>query len=102
MSSIVGSTAGGAGGFWAVPARPDFWTFAAAAAAAAAVPPPEMVAAQQQPSLFMTHHHHHQHQQPMGEASAARVGNYLPGHLNLLASLSGGPGSSGRREDEPR
>ncbi|KAJ0095047.1 hypothetical protein Patl1_16392 [Pistacia atlantica] len=82
-------------GFWAVPARPDFWSFAAAAAAA----PPEMVvqaAQQQQPhQLFMQ-------QQAMGEASAARVGNYLPGHLNLLASLSGGPGSSGRREDDPR
>ncbi|CBI29001.3 unnamed protein product, partial [Vitis vinifera] len=43
-------------------------------------------------------------QQPMGEASAARVGNYLPiaqGHLNLLASLSGAPASSGRRDDDP-
>ncbi|WVZ73042.1 hypothetical protein U9M48_021397 [Paspalum notatum var. saurae] len=61
-------------GFWALPARAaDFgqlWSFAAA---------PEMMA---------------------GEASAARVGNYLPvahahahaqGNLNLLASFSGGP-----------
>ncbi|XP_031275530.1 transcription factor TCP7 [Pistacia vera] len=94
VGSIVGPGTPGAG-FWAVPARPDFWSFAAAAAAA----PPEMVvqaAQQQQPhQLFMQ-------QQAMGEASAARVGNYLPGHLNLLASLSGGPGSSGRREDDPR
>ncbi|KAH7569788.1 hypothetical protein ACOSQ2_017933 [Xanthoceras sorbifolium] len=97
VGSIVGPATPG-GGFWALPARPDFgqvWSFAAAAA------PPEMVvqAAQQhqQPhQLFM------QQQQAMGEASAARVGNYLPGHLNLLASLSGGPGSSGRREEDPR
>ncbi|GMY27301.1 transcription factor TCP7-like [Fagus crenata] len=104
MGSIVGST-GGPGGFWAVPARPDFWSFAAAAAAAAAAAPSPEMQQQQQQSLFVTHHHHHhqqQQQQPMGEASAARVGNYLPGHLNLLASLSGGPGNSGRREDEPR
>ncbi|KAF5450111.1 hypothetical protein F2P56_030487 [Juglans regia] len=103
MGSVLGSAA--SGGFWAVPARPDFWSFAAAAAAAA--PSHEMVvqaqaAQQQQPSMFVTHHHHHQQQQPMGEASAARVGNYLPGHLNLLASLSGAQGSSGRREDDPR
>ena len=97
------AAAAAAGGFWAVPARPDFgqvWSFAAAAAA----PPPEMVV--QAPSMvsqsmisgrFM--------QQPMGEASAARVGNYLPiaqGHLNLLASLSGAPASSARRDDDPR
>ncbi|MBA0753518.1 hypothetical protein Gogos_020122 [Gossypium gossypioides] len=43
-----------------------------------------------------------QQQQAMGEASAARVGNYLPGHLNLLASLSGAPGGSGQRDDDPR
>ena len=86
-------------GLWALPARPDFgqiWSFAAAAA-------PEMVSVsqQQQASLF-AHHHRQQQQQAIGEASAARVGNYLPGHLNLLASLSGGPGNSGRRDDEPR
>lgn len=101
MGSILGSNA--PGGFWAVPARPDYWSFAAAAAAAA--PASEMVvqaAPQQQSSLFSTHHHHHHQQQPMGEASAARVGNYIPGHLNLLASLSGGPGNSGRREDDGR
>ncbi|KAF5442959.1 hypothetical protein F2P56_035564 [Juglans regia] len=93
MGSLLGPTA--TGGFWALPARTDFWSFAA--------PQAEMVQVQQQQqqqSLFVTHHH--QHQQPMGEASAARVGNYLPGHLNLLASLSRGPGSSGRREDNPR
>ncbi|XP_023636329.1 transcription factor TCP7 [Capsella rubella] len=88
------------GGFWAVPARPDFgqvWSFTGGV-------PQEMFLQQQ-------HHHHqqplfvHQQQQQqaaMGEASAARVGNYLPGHLNLLASLSGGSPGSGRREDDPR
>ncbi|KAK4754525.1 hypothetical protein SAY87_002629 [Trapa incisa] len=99
--SIVGPTLGtmvGPGGapagFWALPTRPvDFWSFAAAAAS-----PPEIVSVsqQQQPAFFF------QQQQAMGESSAARVGNYLPGHLNLLASLSGGHGSSGRREDDPR
>lgn len=97
------AAAAAAGGFWAVPARPDFgqvWSFAAAAAA----PPPEMVvqspAMASQPTIparFM--------QQAVGEASAARVGNYLPiaqGHLNLLASLSGAPASSARRDDDPR
>ncbi|XP_040376519.1 transcription factor TCP7-like [Oryza brachyantha] len=70
-------------GFWALPARADFgqlWSFAAApemmVAAAAAAATPAMA----------------------GEASAARVGNYLPmaqGNLNLLASFSGGPGGAG-------
>lgn len=103
VGSLVGPSGGAPGGFWALPARPDFWGFATAAA------PPEMVVqpvAGQQSSLFLQHH-----QQAaaaaaaaaaMGEASAARVGNYLPGHLNLLASLSGGPGNSGRREEDPR
>ncbi|KAF5749861.1 TCP family transcription factor [Tripterygium wilfordii] len=92
MGSLAGqTTAVPAGGFWALQPRADFWGFAAG--------PPEMVSQQQ--TLFM------QQQQAavaaaMGEASAARVGNYLPGHLNLLASLSGGPGSSDRREDDPR
>ncbi|KAG4917324.1 Transcription factor TCP7 [Glycine soja] len=80
---------------WALPPRPDFgqvWSFAA----------PELVSVSPQNSLFHHHHHHHQ-QAAMGEASAARLGNYLPGHLNLLASLSGGGhGNSGRRDDEPR
>ncbi|CAL4886131.1 unnamed protein product [Urochloa decumbens] len=82
-------------GFWALPARADFgqlWSFAAApemmvAAAAAAAAAPAMA----------------------GEASAARVGNYLPmaqGNLNLLASFSGGPAptaaaaTAGRAEEE--
>ncbi|KAI3419962.1 Superoxide dismutase [Psidium guajava] len=109
--SVVGQTVesmvsagGGPGGFWALPARPDFWSFAAAAAAAA-VAPPDMVVqqggavqvSQQAPSFFL-----HQQQQGIGEASAARVGNYIPGHLNLLASLSGGSGNSGRRDDDHR
>ncbi|XP_061368629.1 transcription factor TCP21 isoform X2 [Gastrolobium bilobum] len=106
VGSLVGPAA--PAGLWALPTRPDFgqfWSFAAAAA------PPEMVvqpaavsvSQQQQASLFVHHQHHHQQQQQaMGEASAARLGNYLPGHLNLLASLSGGPGNSGRRDDEPR
>ncbi|KAF1878556.1 hypothetical protein Lal_00047225 [Lupinus albus] len=91
-------------GLWALPARPDFgqiWSFAAAAAAAA--PPPEMVSvSQQQQASFFLHHPQQQQQQQatMGEASAARLGNYLPGHLNLLASLSGGHGNNGRRDDE--
>ncbi|KAI5671913.1 hypothetical protein M9H77_12277 [Catharanthus roseus] len=105
--TVVGSTAIG-GGFWALPARPDLgqvWSFAAAAAVAQ----PEIVVptlgATQQPGAaarFL--------QQPtaMGEASAARVGNYLPiahqGHLNLLASLSGPPPppSSDQREGDAR
>ncbi|KAL0550087.1 hypothetical protein IC582_014585 [Cucumis melo] len=97
IGSIMGPAV--AGGYWAIPARSDFgqvWSFAAAAAAAAA---PEMViqptAVSHQASLFVQ-------QQSMGEASAAKVGNYLPGHLNLLASLSGGPGSSGRRDNDHR
>ncbi|XP_038876310.1 transcription factor TCP21-like [Benincasa hispida] len=91
IGSIMGPAA--TGGYWAIPARSDFgqvWSFAAAAA-------PEMViqptAVSHQASLFVQ-------QQSMGEASAAKVGNYLPGHLNLLASLSGGPGSSGRRDND--
>ncbi|XP_009588219.1 transcription factor TCP7-like [Nicotiana tomentosiformis] len=93
-ATVVGPTSG----FWAVPARPDFgqiWSFAAA--------PPEMMAPTSaalslQSSRFF--------QQQMGEASAARVGNYLPmtqGHLNLLASLSGPlQPSSGRRDADGR
>ncbi|XP_039137739.1 transcription factor TCP7-like [Dioscorea cayenensis subsp. rotundata] len=87
----------GMSAFWAVPTRPDFgqmWGFAAAAAAGA-----EIVVPPRFPSG------------PVGEASAARVGNYLPmaqGHLNLLASLSAAApppaatAATGRREDEPR
>ncbi|XP_019163704.1 PREDICTED: transcription factor TCP7-like [Ipomoea nil] len=92
-ATVVGSAAAG---FWALPARPDFgqvWSFAAAAPHEMAVP---TTAAAALNSRFF--------QQQMGEASAARVGNYLPmaqGHLNLLASLSGTPPpSSGRRDDD--
>ncbi|KAL4315875.1 hypothetical protein AHAS_Ahas15G0228800 [Arachis hypogaea] len=58
-----------------------------------AASPPEMVVqsavvsvSQQQKASLFVHHQHQQQQQAMGEASAARLGNYLPGHLNLLAS----------------
>ncbi|XP_057787737.1 transcription factor TCP7-like [Salvia miltiorrhiza] len=114
VSASVGPTVA-AGGFWALPARTDFgqvWSFAA---------PPEMVVAASNNSH---HHHQQQHQQQqhsaslrflqqhqplgIGEASAARVGNYLPiaqvqgHHLNLLASLSGPPPQSSeqRRDDD--
>lgn len=85
---------GPAGGFWAVPARPDFgqiWSFGA----------PEII----MPSPAVSGRYATA-AQLMGEASAARVGNYLPiaqGHLNLLASLSGSPAAAaGRRNDEHR
>ncbi|XP_039037971.1 transcription factor TCP7-like [Hibiscus syriacus] len=97
LGSFVGPAGTHTGGFWALPTRHDFgqlWSFA---------PPPDTLvqtAAQQHgpaaAALFV------QQQQAMGEASAARVGNYLPGHLNLLASLSGAPGESGRRDEDPR
>ncbi|KAF3667682.1 transcription factor TCP7 [Capsicum chacoense] len=102
-TASVGPTAG----FWAVPARPDFgqiWSFAAAA-------PPEMMAptsaaAAAAAAAALSSQSSRFFQQQMGEASAARVGNYLPmtqGHLNLLASLSGPPQpSSGRRDDDGR
>ncbi|XP_018472268.1 transcription factor TCP21 [Raphanus sativus] len=105
----VGPTMGasvmsGGGGFWAVPARQDFgqvWSFAAGAT-------PEMLFTQQQQAATLFVRQQQQQQQQasaavaaMGEASAARVGNYLPGHhLNLLASLSGGNTGSGRREED--
>lgn len=97
--STMGPLGGGAatGSFWAVPARPDFWSYAAAPHELV-VQPGGAVSVSQPSPLFLQH----QQQQAVGEASAARVGNYLPGHLNLLASLSGGPGNSGRREDDPR
>ncbi|KAK9091441.1 hypothetical protein Sjap_024618 [Stephania japonica] len=92
------SSSSAAAGFWAVPARADFgqvWSFGpGGAAAAAAAGMADMVVPFQAArfggggggGLGL-----------MGEASAARVGNYLPmaaaaahqGHLNLLASLSG-------------
>lgn len=92
----------GGGGFWAVPARQDFgqvWSFAAGAT-------PEMLFTQQQQAATLFVRQQQQQQASaavaaMGEASAARVGNYLPGHhLNLLASLSGGSPGSGRREED--
>lgn len=102
-ATAVGPTAG----FWAVPARPDFgqiWSFAAG-------PPPEVMvptsaAAAAVAAAALSSQSSRFFQQQMGEASAARVGNYLPmtqGHLNLLASLSGPPQpSSGRRDDDGR
>ncbi|KAM0059583.1 putative transcription factor TCP family [Helianthus debilis subsp. tardiflorus] len=83
----------GGGGFWALPGRPDFgqvWSFAAA---------PETVVS---PSNVMTAQGRFI-QQLMGEASAARVGNYLRithGHLNFLASLSGPPPQSSNNKDD--
>ncbi|CAH8308831.1 unnamed protein product [Eruca vesicaria subsp. sativa] len=104
VGPTMGASLMNGGGFWAVPARPDFgqvWSFSGA--------PSEMLFAQQQQqqpaTLFIRHQQQQQQQQQasaaMGEASAARVGNYLPGHhLNLLASLSGGNTGSGRREQD--
>ncbi|KAG8388474.1 hypothetical protein BUALT_Bualt02G0129500 [Buddleja alternifolia] len=105
VSAAVGPTVA-AGGFWALPARPDFgqlWSFAA--------PPHEvMVAAannQQQEQQQHSNSFRFLHQQQplgIGEASAARVGNYLPiaqvqgHHLNLLASLSGPPTESSEQQ----
>ncbi|PKA55027.1 Transcription factor TCP7 [Apostasia shenzhenica] len=91
-TSAMAQPMGTAASFWAVPARPDFgqvWSFAT----------PEIIMPPAGISGRFT--------QPVGEASAARVGNYLPiaqGHLNLLASLSGAAAAAaaGRREEEPR
>ncbi|KAL3824986.1 hypothetical protein ACJIZ3_021015 [Penstemon smallii] len=96
------------GGFWALPTRPDFgqvWSFAAP-------PPPEMMgnSQQQQQQSNAASLRFLQQQQPMGigEASAARVGNYLPiaqvqgHHLNLLASLSGPPPPPQSSEQQQR
>ncbi|KAM1172401.1 hypothetical protein ACFXTH_022631 [Malus domestica] len=99
MASMLGPTAGGPGGFWA-PHFGQVWSFAA-------TPPPELMDQSAVSHQQQQQHHQQQHslflqQQTMGEASAARVGNYLPGHLNLLASLSGGHGNSGQTEDDRR
>lgn len=103
-ANAVGSAALG-GGFWALPARPDLgqvWSFAAAAAQPEMVVPTLNTPQQTGMARFL------QQSTPMGEASAARVGNYLPiahqGHLNLLASLSGPPPppSSEQREGDAR
>ncbi|KAK1385390.1 TCP domain-containing protein [Heracleum sosnowskyi] len=87
----------GPGGFWALQGRPDFgqvWSFA---------PGPDMVVPTPV-NMSQQNRYMQVQQQAMGEASAARVGNYLPitqGHLNLLASLSGShQQSGGRREEE--
>nr|ATG83528.1 TCP7a [Brassica rapa subsp. rapa] len=87
-------------GFWSVPARPEFGQVLSFAAGA----PHEMFLQQhqQQEAAALFFHQQRQQQGAIGEASAARVGNYLPGHLNLLASLSGGVPGSGRREDDTR
>ncbi|MQL81873.1 hypothetical protein Taro_014347 [Colocasia esculenta] len=91
----VGVGIGAAGGFWALPTRASefgqMWSFAA----------PEMVVP---PAAAITGRF--AAAQPMAEASAARLGSYLPvsqGHLNLLASLSAAPAAatSGRREEDP-
>ncbi|XP_073011692.1 transcription factor TCP7-like [Typha latifolia] len=95
-SAAGGGGCGAVGGFWAVPARADFgqlWSFAA----------PEMIVPQASFSGRFAGGG-----QTVAEASAARVGNYLPiaqGHLNLLASLSGAPPATtaaGRSEEEGR
>ncbi|KAK1603519.1 hypothetical protein QYE76_017823 [Lolium multiflorum] len=73
-------------GFWALPARDlgQLWSFAPQQELMVSAAPPPM----------------------SGEASAARVGNYLPmaqANLNLLASFSGGPAGAatpGRAEEE--
>ncbi|KAL8208143.1 hypothetical protein R6Q57_007555 [Mikania cordata] len=97
---VVSASSAAAGAFWALPGRPDFgqvWSFAAA--------PPDMAVSTPNPMAPPQGRFIHS-QQPMGEASAARVGNYLPitqGHLNLLASLSGHPPqSSGGKDDDNR
>ncbi|OVA10356.1 Transcription factor [Macleaya cordata] len=94
-----------AGGFWAVPARPDYgqvWSFSAAPEM---VLPTPVMASQPFMSARFGQQQQQQQQHQISEASGVRLGNYFPiaqGHLNLLASLSGAPASSGRRDDEPR
>ncbi|KAI4302242.1 hypothetical protein MLD38_038016 [Melastoma candidum] len=88
--ALVGQTVSATGAFWAaLHARPDFWSFAAAAAAAGpqSMASPEIATnpTQHSPhSLFTSPHHQ---QAGTVEVSAA-TRNYVPGHLNLLASLS--------------
>lgn len=99
------AAAAAANGFWALPARADFgqvWSFATPEMV---VPMPTVVSSQQQQQQQQAMSARFGQQQQMGEGSAARLGNYFPiaqGHLNLLASLSGAPQSSGRRDDDPR
>ncbi|KAM7487921.1 hypothetical protein LguiB_025405 [Lonicera macranthoides] len=92
------AVAAAGGGFWTLPSRPDFgqvWSFATAHQEMVMPSPVTMASQSSITGRFF------QQQQPMGEASAARVGNYLPisqGHLNLLASLSS-PVAGGREDD---
>ncbi|KAK9115105.1 hypothetical protein Syun_021902 [Stephania yunnanensis] len=104
-AAAAAAAVAGGGGFWAVPARADFgqvWSFATGAPAPdMVVPLPAVVTS---PGSIAARFGGGQGL--MGEASAARVGNYLPmaaaaahqGHLNLLASLSGA--APERRDDE--
>ncbi|KAE8691454.1 Transcription factor TCP21 [Hibiscus syriacus] len=97
LGSIVGAAGAHTGAFWAVLARLDFgqiWSFAPQHHQEMVV---QTAAQQPAAAAFFV-----QQQQAIGEASAARVGNYLSGHLNLLASLSGAPGGTGQRDDDPR
>ncbi|KAJ3689170.1 hypothetical protein LUZ61_018334 [Rhynchospora tenuis] len=86
---VGGPMAVPAAGFWALPARPDFgqlWSFAAT---------PEMLVPTTAAVTAVA--------PAIGEASAARVGNYLPlgqGNLNLLASFSAGPPTNGGGRNE--
>ncbi|KAI3922950.1 hypothetical protein MKW98_007081 [Papaver atlanticum] len=118
VSVTTAMAAAAGGGFWAVPARPDYgqvWSFSATpdmvlpTPAALMASQPFMSAARfsQQQQQHQQHQQQQQQQQQMNEAAASgvRLGNYFPvtqGHLNLLASLSTQPASSGGRDDEPR
>nr|ATU32566.1 TCP7-like protein [Cymbidium sinense] len=94
VSGTMANSLSPAGGFWALPARPEFgqmWNFGA----------PEMIV----PLTALSERFAASGSQQMGESSASMVGNYLPfahGHLNLLASLSGAAAAASRREEEPR
>ncbi|MQL72212.1 hypothetical protein Taro_004519 [Colocasia esculenta] len=86
----VGMGIGAPGGFWALPTRASEFAHMWSLATPEIVVPPTAAAAATIAGRFAA-------VQPIGEASAARVGNYLPmaqGHLNLLASLSGAPAAA--------
>ncbi|RZC71451.1 hypothetical protein C5167_034611 [Papaver somniferum] len=116
VSVTTAMAAAAGGGFWAVPARPDYgqvWSFSATPDMV--LPTPAALMASQpfmSAARFSQQHQQHQQQQQqqMNEAAASgvRLGNYFPvgpvtqGHLNLLASMSTQPASSGGRDDEPR
>ncbi|XP_074309772.1 transcription factor TCP21-like [Silene latifolia] len=103
-TASIGPTAG----YWAIPARPDFWSFA----------PPDMVMGSAGARLFGNGIGLGGDGSGSGAGSGsglgmARVGNYMPiaqgHHLNLLASLSGsGPPPSasaaggGGADENPR